>query len=500
MEYKSKSSGSYSHILKYTSLFGGVQWLNILIALVRNKLVALILGPGGMGLVSLFNSTINFVSNSTNFGLSMSAVRNISEAFSTGNEAAIRRSVKLIRSWSLLTALLGMVVCAALSPLLNDVTFSWGDHTLHFVLLSPIVGMMAITGGEMAVLKGLRRLSALAIISVYGVIGALVTTVPIYYFMGERGIVPSLLVMALTQMALTIAYSYRSFPPRVSLQRSFLRKGNGMIRLGTAFLLAGILGSGAELAIRSYLNNVAQLDTVGLYNAAYMVTMTYAGMVLSSMETDYYPRLSAVNADPAACRTTVNRQIEVSLLLMSPLLVAFTISMPVLLPLLYSSKFLPALGMMHVMVIAMYFRAIKLPVAYLTLAKGDSLSYLLLEGIYDVIVVLLVMLFYNLLGIIGAGVAVTVAGIIDFFTIILYTRYKYGYRLSGHVIRYALMQIPIGMAAYGVTFIAGGWAYWLLGILLTMASTAVSVRILQRKTSLRDKLVNKIIGKFRRHG
>lgn len=156
--------------------------------------------------------------------------------------------------------------------------------------------------------------------------------------------------------------------------------------------------------------------------------------------------------------------------------------------------------MMHVMVIAMYFRAIKLPVAYLTLAKGDSLSYLLLEGIYDVIVVLLVMLFYNLLGIIGAGVAVTVAGIIDFFTIILYTRYKYGFRLSGHVMRYALMQIPIGLAAYGVTFMAGGWLYWLLGILLTMASTAVSVSILQRKASLRDKLVNKITGKFRRHG
>lgn len=32
--------------------------------------------------------------------------------------------------------------------------------------------------------------------------------------------------------------------------------------------------------------------------------------------------------------------------------------------------------MMQVMVIAMYFRAIKLPVQYIPLAKGDSRSYL----------------------------------------------------------------------------------------------------------------------------
>ena len=71
---KQEKDDSYSHILKYTSLFGGVQGLGILVGIVRNKLVALLLGPDGMGLVSLFNSTIKLVSDSTNFGLSMSAV------------------------------------------------------------------------------------------------------------------------------------------------------------------------------------------------------------------------------------------------------------------------------------------------------------------------------------------------------------------------------------------------------------------------------------------
>ena len=69
---------NYAHILKYTGLFGGVQGLNIMIGLVRNKFVALILGPEGMGLISLFNSTVNLMSGATNLGIPTSGVKALS--------------------------------------------------------------------------------------------------------------------------------------------------------------------------------------------------------------------------------------------------------------------------------------------------------------------------------------------------------------------------------------------------------------------------------------
>lgn len=52
---------SYSHILKYTGLLGGVQGLNMLVGIVRNKFTAMFLGPSGMGLLSLFNATSGFL-------------------------------------------------------------------------------------------------------------------------------------------------------------------------------------------------------------------------------------------------------------------------------------------------------------------------------------------------------------------------------------------------------------------------------------------------------
>ena len=98
---KEERDDSYGHVLKYTGVFGGVQGLNILMNLVRNKIVALFLGPEGMGLVSLFQTTVNFISQSTNLGVSFSAVRNVSELFDAGDENSLMQAMRLASHTSL---------------------------------------------------------------------------------------------------------------------------------------------------------------------------------------------------------------------------------------------------------------------------------------------------------------------------------------------------------------------------------------------------------------
>lgn len=489
---KKKRINGYSHILKYTSLFGGVQILSIGVAVVRNKFVALILGPGGMGLVSLFNSAVNFISNSTNFGIGLSAVKNVSEACNSNNQEQISHAIKVVRYWSLLTAIFGTLVCIILSPFLSWLTFSWNGHTLHFICLSPIVGLTAITGGELAIIKSVRQLKRLAAITFYNIVAALIISVPIYYFWGTKGIIPSLLLMALAQFVLTIATSYKLYPLRLKLEKTLFTEGFSMIKLGTAFVIAGMFTSGTDFVVRSFLNNVSDIDTVGLYNAGFMMTMTYVSMVFSAMDTDYFPRLSGVNNLGVTFNTTVNRQIEVMLLLVSPMLVAFSICLPIILPLLYSGKFIPALGMMQIIVFAMYFRAIKLPIEYITLAKGDSFSYMLLEGIYSIIVIILIVIFFHLLGLRGTGVAITIAAILDFILVFAYDRWKYKYNISRTAISYAAVQIPIGLLTLGVTFISNPIIYWTAGALLFVISAMVSIRIIRSRSDFGNSLLSKV--------
>lgn len=494
-----ESNDSYSHVLKYTGLFGGVQGLNIIMGLLRNKLIAVLLGPSGMGLASLFNSSINFISQATNLGISFSAVKNISEIYDKGDEKKLEQTIKVVRGWSLITALIGMLVCVVLGPFLSDNTFAWGDHTLHFVLLAPAVALLAITGGETAILKGVRKLRPLAAIQVYSGIASLLISIPVYYFFGAAGIVPVIVLMAVASMLLTVLYSYKYYPLRIRGQRGILGEGMGMVKLGFAFVLAGIMGSGAEMIIRSYLNVVADLDTVGLYNAGFMLTVTYAGMVFSSMETDFFPRLSAANNDRSAVNMIVNRQIEVSLLIISPMLSLLIITLPILMPLLNTGEFMPVVSMAQVAVFSMYLKAISLPVAYITLAKGDSLAYLILEGFYDVLLVVLIVVGYDIWGLWGTGLALSLSYLFDLLLLFGYAYFRYGYVMSRQVGWYVSIMLPLGVLSYSVTFITDTLFYWFVGSVVVFINIVLSCYILSHKTSLWKSLTDKIKSRFR-HG
>ena len=489
-----EQKNGYRHILKYTSIFGGVQGLNVIVSLVRNKFVALILGPSGMGLVSLFNTTVNFVSQSTTLGVATSAVRHLSEFPEDDHHPQIIHFVKVVRAWSLLTALLGVLVCIMLGPVLSSTTFAWGDHTLHFMLSAPAVGMLAITGGETAILKGRRKLGPLALVQVGAVLAALLISVPVYYFFGEAGIVPVIVSMAFVTMLLTVNSSFRLYPLQLGGARGVLGEGMEMVRLGVAFTLAGIIGSGAEMLIRSWLNVEGDLGILGLYNAGYMITVTYAAMVFSAMETDYYPRLSAVNTDIEATNETVNKQMEISILIVSPMLVGLIIFLPILIPLLFSDKFIPVIAMTQVAALAMFFKAVTLPAAYITLARGYSLMYLFLESAYFVVFVLLVFFGYRHWGLLGTGIAIALANVFDYLMINGVARWRYGYKMSSAVMRYSSIHILIGLLAYFTTITVDGYAYWIFGIGLSLVSLLFSLLILHQKTRLWEALMRRFKG------
>ena len=493
---KNDNTNTYKHTLKYTGLFGGVQGLNILIGLVRNKFVALILGPAGMGLVSLYNSAITLLSTASSMGMSMSGVKGISEAYdSEGESMRLKENIRLVRSLGVVLALVGMVVCVMFSRLLSWLIFEDGSHWLGFVALAPVVGMMTVITGELSILKGTRMLGPLARISIFNVLAAIAVSIPLFYFYGTAGIVPSFILLTLSQFVFTLRYSCRRFPWRISLRKRFLLRGNRIMRLGMAFVVAGVFGTGADFMIRQFLNLRGSFDTVGLFNAGYMLTMVYGGLIFSAMETDYFPRLSAVAYDDReGLNDVVNKQIEISLLLISPMLTAFMIFLPVIVPLLFSCKFMAVIPMTQVTILALYMRALKLPMSYIALARSDSRSYLLLEGAYAVVVFALVCVMFTAYGLQGAGYALLLTAVFDFFMLTAYTYFKYGFVLSHGVVALAVVMLPLGVLSYLSSQVLHGMAYWMVGFALTVVSLCVTIFVLHRKTHLitgfKKKLVN----------
>ncbi len=478
---------SYSHILKYTGIFGGVQGLNILVGVIRNKFTALFLGPSGMGLLSIFNSTTNFITSSTNLGIQVSGVKMIADTMPKECPASQANAVCMVRSFSMLAALLGLIVCAVFGPLLNIITFHWGDHTLHFILLSPTVFFTILAGGETAILKATRQLKALAVQASLMALLSLAISVPIYWLWGEKGIIGVLFLMAFGQWALAFRLSSRIAPLRLRINRRVWLRGIPMLRLGIAFMLASMMNSGAEFLIRSYLNTHGSLETVGLFNAGITIVIIYAGMIFSVMESDYYPRLSAIRQQGEELNTCVNRQLEMNIMLIGPIIIALIIGLPVIIPLLYNTQFLGMLGMTQTAALGMLFKAMYLPIEYLPLSRGESKVFLAQESFCVVLLIVCEIAGYKLgeatgIGCLtGLGGGIVTAYIIEAVAVLAFTRWHYGYRMSKRGATAMLFHSLCGLLALHTAFTSGHpAAYWAAGIAIFLISLIYSARVIRK--------------------
>lgn len=193
---------SYRQIFKATSIFGGVQVINILIGIIRVKFVAILLGTAGVGIIGLLNSPLQLIISITGLGISFSAVRDISVSYGSGDETAISKTIKTLRQWSWLTGLLGFIVTVSLAPLLSQWSFGNRDYTWAFIWLSGTILLQAISKGQSAILQGTRRLKGMAKAGVIGSFLGLITSIPLYYFFGLKGIVPAMIITAVTGLLL----------------------------------------------------------------------------------------------------------------------------------------------------------------------------------------------------------------------------------------------------------------------------------------------------------
>ena len=480
----------YSHILKSTIVFGGMQGFNVLIGLLRNKFVALFIGPAGMGLVALFTSTIKLLGDITNLGLPVSAVRELSKAYEDTDRSVLERLVSVFRRWTLCTALVGMVLCVVLSSFISQLAFSSSDYTWHIVLLSPAVAFATLAAGETALLKATRKIHKLVKSSVYSLIASLVITVPLYYFYGIRGVVPVLVLVALAQAAIVLFYSFREYPWRF---RGMFCEGYRFVRLGIAFIAGGVIGSITEFAIRSSLSAMSDVETVGLYNAAYMILVTYAGTVFTSMETDYYPRLSAVRGEGSATSEAenrnliVSRQLEMNLLLMGPIISAIILLLPIAIPLLYNWEFLGVVGMTQIAAAGLLFKAFYMPLEYIPLSRGEARVFLVQESCCVVLLIVCEIIGYLLHGLDGLGAGIVVAYAVESIGVYVFCRIHYAYRLSFPSVQHLLVHVLNLLLLGCVVWLSevDSWCYWLLGLFLCAASLLYSFSRIRR--SLKGK-------------
>lgn len=104
------SASSYRTILRSSSIIGGAKVINIAVSLVKMKVVAVLLGPAGVGLVGLYINLMQAAAAIAAVGIGTTGTRQIAPARAEGRNEAVDRTRRTLFWGTLGLALIGALL------------------------------------------------------------------------------------------------------------------------------------------------------------------------------------------------------------------------------------------------------------------------------------------------------------------------------------------------------------------------------------------------------
>lgn len=480
-------------LLKGTALFGGTQVVNMLTGVVRGKLVATLLGTVGMGISSIYMSTLLPLQQFFSMGIAtaiVSVVASISVESADGKRD-LQERIEACRRVLLILSLAGMAFMVLSALWLSR--FSFGDdvHTKAYALLGIALVFLILEGGETAFLQSRRYMKEVATRNVITALSGLVISVPLYWWLGLDGIVPAIIICA------AVSWIYPRLMNRryelgcrsLSWSRTWTL-GRQAIALGFLLMIGAMLGNVTSYALNIGIRELGGpngLSDVGLYRAAQSITSQYVGMVFAAMATDYFPRLSALKERKTEAQALVRQEFDLVLLIMAPIVVVLIVTAPFIIRILLTEEFLPLTSVIRIIGVSLLCKAAYFPIGYISLAYGRKRYFFWIEGVWDNLKnFALILGCYYLWGIEGIGLGILAGGLIDVFVTATLTQWVFGITVHRQILRIFLPLLAGVSLCAALSFCQSPWLSWGGMTAVAVLICLVCLKLLMNRINLKE--------------
>jgi PST family polysaccharide transporter len=428
----SEKTNGYRSTLGATALIGGSAVVCLLCGLIRGKVVAVWLGPVGVGLLGAYQSIVELFVMIFSIGIGSSGVRVIAEAAGRGGDAAVAQVAWVIRRLAWVLGVLGGAVLLVFSERASVLTFGNAAEAGHLAWLGVAILAGALALGQNTVIQGMRRISQLAGIGVWGSVLGVVIGVPVVIGLGIPGLVWLPIVAALSNVAIaTLVFSRLNLPPVYRRDVAPMSILSPLVRIGLLFTVNSIANSLLGWLVRTYVIRSSGLDVAGYFQVASNLSTIYVGMVLQAMSADYFPRLAAHGDDAKGVARSINEQLVVTVLVAAPGIVATLVMAPWVIEVFYSHTFAPALGILRWYLMASLVRAMAWPFSMAVYARGAARWVIVADMAAYAVNLLLFVPAHTRFGLNGVGIAFFAASCVNAVVAYLVLRRIGSFHLEG---------------------------------------------------------------------
>ena len=468
----------FGRILRSSALLGGAQVISLGTGFLRAKLVAVLVGPAGVGLIGILTSFSANLGTLAGWGLGTTAVRTISAADEADRPAKIAAVRKLGNSLAWLGLLAGLLLFWPVGQL----TFNSSEYALELFLAGLSVPCLVATSVWTSLLLANGQTKSFASIQIISAFGGLILGLPFIWFFGLTGIAASILI-ATVVTAIATWKAARKYCASSSAEADS-GEIRSLLQLGTALMAVAFLSQLSAYIVKLVLTRSHGLEAAGYYQAAFVIAGSLPGFVFTAMGTDFFPRVAAVKTE-AEAQDLCEMQIQAGLLLALPLMAGLLTLGQFCIHLLYARSFEPAIPLLPWMIWGVFFRLLSWPMGFWLIARGSSRTVIIVTAATNTSAVLFPVVMLLLYGVTGAAIGFFISCIGSTVIIIMVSRRRSGRWLSVSTLRwFALSAVALGASQFFVALLDGSCWGLIPTSIISMLCCWIYYRTLRREKSL----------------
>jgi len=486
-------------LIKSMLVIGSAQVVNILISIVRMKVLAVLLGPSGVGLLSIYNSLLGMVKQTAGLGMGSSGVREI--ASSRGDEATLSRARRVLFAAHLLQGTLAMIAVWLLRERIAIWLFGDTLRATEVGLIGIAILLGLLAASQTALLQGLRKIGDLGRVTVLGAFVGTLAGLAAVWLQGESGLIWFILVQPLAVVLIALHYT-RRLPKPIAARLSLVETWDvwkPMAKLGAAFMLGGLATAATLLLVRGRISQELGLDAAGYFAAAWGITMTYVGFLLGAMGADYYPRLTEVIHDKIAAVRLMNDQAQLGLAIGGPVLLLLIGLAPWVITLLYSSAFEPTVTLLQWQMVGNVFKLASWAMSFSIVAAARGKTFFLMELSFNIVFLSMVFVFLPHVGLEVTAYAFVLGYLVYLTIVYVLARSIHGFRWQALSLGLLGLHTSLGLALLVLALIAP-FAAAMASPLLAAATGLFGLRVVLSKVGKQGSLPTRMYGIFARLG
>lgn len=428
------------------------QFFGLLFGALAMKLLAVLAGPAGVGLYSVLRQLQQVLSSVASVGGQNAVVQGLS---SHSGPARQRFFLSTLYIFLLMSLLVGIAVFAA-AELIATWTLAGSNVSAVRWLVIPVT-LGALLFFLRGVLTADMQYGSVALINLLTGVGSAVVALPaglaftrgypaFLVLLVGGGLLPALVVAFIHVRRLGYLASWRDLAPSGAGWDAARR----FLSVALPSLLSLMLTLSCVLAIRARAVQLYGLEGAGQFDAAWSISAMYLALFLTSLQSYLLPVLSKIDKG-AALRTALSKAFHFALMLSLPLIVGLVVFKPLVVYLLFSEAFMPALDVLRWVLLGDFVRVLGWIMSTTLIARADMKGFALAEGLWSLVFVPLAWMLLPL-GIEWVGVAYLAGYVcyLGFLSARLW--YAHGARLELHRIG----QWGVGLALV----ILASWLCW----------------------------------------